>query len=228
MTCHSDVEVAKALLVNLPVDWDGKASVLALKAANYNWRQMEWWGFYFELLCQKSLRSEFQIPGDKITLIGLGGRKTTVKFDAKRSINWDLKSTAIKLENHKAILNDQAAMDESIRKYGDHGLIIALCDVEYDNADRAFQKWHEVLKGGKSKYEIEREQRTSVSRYRKTRATLVEIWFLVVNAQNVGLLEFYHQGRNSDGTARPVKYMLNLKSTDAFLLDRIIFPEVNP
>jgi hypothetical protein len=80
MTYQSDIAVAKTLLANLPADWDGRNSVLALKAANYNWRQMEWWGFYFELLCQKSLSSEFEIPGEKISLIGSGGRKTTVKL----------------------------------------------------------------------------------------------------------------------------------------------------
>lgn len=223
MTYDSDVETAKALLVNLRTDWDGKESVLELKAANYNWRQMEWWGFYFELLCQKSLQGEFEIPGEKITLIRPDGRRTTVKFDAKRSINWDLKSTAIKLENHKAILNDQAAMDASIQKYGNHGLIIALCEVEYDDADRTFQKWHEKLKGGKSKYEREREQRTTVSRHRKTRVTLTEVLFLVINPQNVSLLDIYHQGRNSDGTSRPTKYMLDLKTADKFLADKIVF-----
>ena len=36
-----DVELAKTLLSDLPIFWESKASVLALKAANYNWRQME-------------------------------------------------------------------------------------------------------------------------------------------------------------------------------------------
>jgi hypothetical protein len=223
MTYQSDVEIAKTLLGNLNADWDGKESVLELKAANYNWRQMEWWGFYFELLCQKNLQGEFEIPGEKITLIRRDGRRTIVKFDAKRSINWDLKSTAVTLNNHKAILNDQAAMDVSIQTHGAHGLIIAMCNVEYDDADRAFQKWHENLKGGKSKYELMREQRTNVSRRRKTRATLTEILFLAVNSQNVNLLETYHQGRNSDGTSRPPKYMLDFESSDRFIVDKIAF-----
>ncbi len=61
----SDVGIAKTALSNLPVTWEGKASVLALKAANYNWKQMEWWAFLFEMLCRDCLTEQFEIPGDK-------------------------------------------------------------------------------------------------------------------------------------------------------------------
>src|SRR3972149_905865 len=162
--------------MHLPTQWGGRECVLELKEASYNWKQMEWWAFYFEHLCRINLKSEFNIPGDKFG---------TVRFDAKRTINWDFKAKAIKSDDHRAILNDKAAMDRSIRRYRSHGLIVALCDVEYNDEDRSFQKWHEQLKGGKSKYEIEREQRTSISRYRKTRVVLQEILFLVVTPRNV-------------------------------------------
>ncbi|MBI5650919.1 MAG: hypothetical protein HZC40_10830 [Chloroflexi bacterium] len=148
------------------------------------------------------------------------------KFDAQRSINWDFKSKAIKSDDHRAILNDQAAMDRSIQQYGKHGLIVALCDVEYNDANRTFQKWHTQLNGGKSKYEIAREQRTSVSRYRKRRAVLTEILFLVIHSRNVRHLEIYHQGRNSDGTPRPPKYMLNLEDADRFLVNKLGFEKL--
>lgn len=43
-----DIANAKAALASLPRVWEGKKSVLELKEANYNWKQMEWWAFYFE------------------------------------------------------------------------------------------------------------------------------------------------------------------------------------
>lgn len=43
-----DIEIIKRKLIDLPRNWDGKQCVLELKEANYNWKQMEWWAFYFE------------------------------------------------------------------------------------------------------------------------------------------------------------------------------------
>lgn len=214
MTIVNDTLAAKRALSTLPTEWDGRKCILELKAADYNWRQMEWWAFYFEYCCRRSLAGEFRMPGDKIG---------TVSFDAKRSVNWDFKATAIKTDNHRSILNDVSAMDETLRKYGSHGLIVAMCDVEYNDTSRTFQKWHENLKGGKSRYELEREQRTEMSRYRKTCATLREILFLTINSNNVNLLDLHHQGRNSNGEPRPAKYMLDFETVGRFLTDRLTF-----
>jgi hypothetical protein len=219
MTYQDDVKIAKRLLAKLPTIWDGKMSVLEMKEADFNWRQMEWWGFYFELLCQRRLAGKFSIPGDKY------GSVATSCFDLKRSINWDLKAKAIKSDDHRSILNDTEAMDWSIATYGAHGLIIGLCDVEYNDKDRSFQRWHEELKGGKSKYQTEREKRTSISRYRKTKAELQEILFLAITPENVSLLGIHHQGRNSNGKPRPPKYMLDYdeETLSKFLIDTLTF-----
>ncbi|MBI3158408.1 MAG: hypothetical protein HYZ26_02270 [Chloroflexi bacterium] len=214
---RAEIDLAKRLLANIPSSWDSKASVLQLKEANFNWRQMEWWGFYFEHLCREALKRDFAIPGDQY------GSRRTASFDAKRTINWDFKAKAIKSDDHRAILNDCAGMQASINQYSAHGLVLALCDVEYNDENRSFQKWHEELKGGKSRYTLEREQRTSVSRYRKTRADLQEILFLVVTARNVDRLSVYSQGRNSNGRPRPPKFMLDLESVEGFFADRLIF-----
>jgi hypothetical protein len=217
MTRKKDIRSVKGLLSDLPIIWDGKKSVLELKEANFNWRQMEWWGFYFEHLCYQRLKNSFSIPGDRY------GKARTACFDLKGSINWDLKAKAIKSDDHRSILNDTKAMNWSVQEYGAHGLIIALCDVEYNDANRSFQKWHQKLKGGKSKYEIAREKRTSISRYRKTRAELQEILFLVVTSKNISSLNIHHQGRNSNGKPRPSKYMLDYDTVKKFLVDRIVF-----
>lgn len=218
MAAKQDIQVAKNLLSDFPTTWDGKKSVLILKEANFNWRQMEWWGFYFEFLATQKLKNSFSIPGDKF------GKTRTACFDLKGSINWDLKAKAIKSDDHRSILNDTDAMNWSIEQYGRHGLIIALCDVEYNDTNRTFQQWHRNLKGGKSKYELDREQRTSISRYRKTSAELQEILFLIVNSKNVGFLGIHHQGRNSNGKPRPPKYMLDYDVIGKFMVDKITFP----
>ncbi|MBC8141538.1 MAG: hypothetical protein H7Y38_08870 [Armatimonadetes bacterium] len=212
-----DVAVLKATIATLPVDWDGKASILKLQEASYNWRQMEWWAFYFEYLCREVLADTFTIPGERFGNVG---------FDLKRSVNWDLKSKAIKSDDHQAILNDKTAMQETIAKYGEHGVVIALCDVEYNDVERTFQAWHSELKGGKSKYETERETRTNVSRYRKTRALLTELLILRFTADDLENLGTMKQGRNSNGKPRREKYLLDLEDASGFLVDRIVFRPV--
>jgi transposase-like protein len=209
-----DIAKAKAALATLPQDWDGKKSVIELKEADYNWRQMEWWAFYFEHLCRLRLAQTFQIPGERFG---------TVRFDLKGCVNWDLKSKAIKSDDHKCILNDKQATNASIITHGEHGVIIALCDVEYNDENRTFQKWHTQLKGGLSDYEKERRTRTEVSRYRKTHAILREILFLHLDKSSVIRLGEMRQGRNSNGRPRPVKYMMDLEGIEGFFVDRLTF-----
>lgn len=100
---------------------------------------------------------------------------------------------------------------------------LALCDVEYNDVDRTFQKWHSKLKGGLSDYEKERRTRTSVSRYRKTKAELAELLFLRLDKAAVDRMACMTQGRNSNGKPRPTKYMLDLEDVDGILVDRFKF-----
>jgi len=202
-----DIKLLKANLINLPKFWDGKESILELKEANYQWRQMEWWAFYFEYKVRNLLADKFSFPGDQYE---------NVSFDFKGAINWDLKAHAIKSNEHKVILNDKLAMEKSIEKMGCHGEIIALCDVEYNDNDRTFQKWHTELKGGKSEYELAREERTSISRYRKTKAELTEIILLLITKENIEDLDVHKQGRNSNGSPRNPKYVLDIELIDKF------------
>jgi hypothetical protein len=210
----SDVATLREALAPLKTDWEGKATILEMKDADYNWRQMEWWAFYFEYLCFQALTGKFAVPGDRYGKVG---------FDMKGNVNWDLKSKAIKSDDHDAILNDKQAMEKSLETYGEHGVVIALCDVEYNDVDRSFQQWHSELKGGKSKYEEKRAARTSVSRYRKTRATLSEILLLRFVPESLPLLGTMKQGRNSNGNPRNEKYLLDLEEIGDFLVERIVF-----
>lgn len=214
----NDIEAMKPVLQRLPTDWEGKTSILEMKEGGFQWRQMEWWAFYFELLCNRVLSDAFEIPGERFG---------NVVFDMKRSVNWDLKAKAIRSDSHELIINDQTAIDESIRRYGQHGLVVALCDVEYNDVNRSFQRWHTELKGGLSKYEEDRIKRTSVSRYRKTHAWLQEILFLSLDADNIELLGTMRQGRNSNGNPRATKYRLNLEQIEPFWMGRLQFAEAN-
>jgi len=57
-----DITIAKLLLADLPTEWDGKQSILELKNANFNWRQMEWWGFLLRISVPSKVISTFFIP----------------------------------------------------------------------------------------------------------------------------------------------------------------------
>jgi hypothetical protein len=211
-----DVSVLKRGLRSLKFDWDGKESVLELQKADYNWRQLEWFGWYFELICRNALKGQFKFPGERIG---------STSFDLSNKVNWDMKAKALDKKDHHCILNDCHAMETSIEKFGEHGLVLAICEVEYDNKDREFQKWHTELKGGKSAYEEEREARTDNSRYRKTRAVLTEIRLLRFTKENLAELTKMHQGRNSNGKPRPEKYLLDLREIEKFTIETLKFPK---
>ncbi len=218
MHFSDDIAAAKRAFADISYCWDGKKCIMEMKDANYNqWRQMEWFGFYFEFLCMQRLGGIFSIPGDKY------GTVASACFDAKRAVNWDFKAKAIKSDDHRLILNDVVAMDASVSSFKAHGVIIALCDVDYNDENRSFQKWHDDLKGGKSKYTLAREKRTSISRYRKTSAVLREILFIVLDAKNISFLDIYNQGRNSNGAPRPPKYSMNFETAGDLIVDKIDF-----
>lgn len=203
-----DVEHICTALKSLPASWDGKEAILKLKELDYQWRQMEWIGWYFEVLCLEQLkRHAFEIPGKQYG---------NVAFDCFKTVNWDIKAGAIKSHSHKAILNDIEATEQSIRENGAHGLILALVDVEYNDDNRSFQEWHTALKGGLSNYEKKRIERNAVSRYRKRKADLKQILILAINDANKDGLEIYAQGRNADGSPRNPKYMLDVEKADEF------------
>lgn len=214
MAWKDDAAIIERNLQSIPRQWDGKECVLELKEADYQWRQMEWWAFYFEYKVKRILSPIFSSPG---------AAYGNVSFDLRRTINWDVKASAIKTSNHSIILNDVDAMNRSIHEDGFHGEIIGLCDVEYNDQNRSFQKWHTELKGGPSSYEIERITRTAVSRYRKTRAVLLELVLIVLCPDDLEYLHIMKQGRNSNGSTRRAKYMLDLSQDEHFCFLRHVY-----
>jgi len=96
-------------------------------------------------------------------------------------IPWDFKDHAINTSSHQIIVNDSEATATGIKKFGSVGLILSMGKVEYNDEQRTFQKWHEALKGGKSKYELERIKRGAWSRLRKTEFNLEQISFIKID-----------------------------------------------
>lgn len=192
---------------NIPLVWDGRKSILEMKESGFpHWKQMEWIGWYFQFLCERFLKDIVEIPGPKFG---------NVRFDGFLKIPWDFKDHAINTSSHQIIVNDSEATATGIKKFGSVGLILSMGKVEYNDEQRTFQKWHEALKGGKSKYELERIKRGAWSRLRKTEFNLEQISFIKID-DNVLIKcgSFQRDFRNSNGRPRREKVLLDLEKLD--------------
>jgi len=194
-------------LKEIPIYWDGRKSILEMKEAGFNqWKQMEWIGFYFQFLCEKLLKNIMKIPGPKYG---------NVRFDGFKKIPWDFKAHAINTSSHQIIVNDSEATANAIKDYGSVGLILAMGEVKYNDDKRTFQKWHEALKGGKSKYELERIKRGAWSRLRKVEFNLKQISFIKIDDMVlVKCGSFQRDFRNANGRPRREKVLLDLEKLD--------------
>ena len=103
---------------------------------------MEWPGWYFQYLCNSHFKAILDIPGKTY------GK---AKFDAFSEITWDFKSHASTSKSRNIPCNDTEATLNTIAEYGYYGIILAVGEAEYDE-DGTFKKWHDNLKGKKSKY----------------------------------------------------------------------------
>jgi len=191
----------------IPLFWEGRNSILQMKKANFpHWKQMEWIGWYFQFLCESLLEDIIEIPGPTFG---------NVKFDGFFEIPWDFKTHVINTSSHQIIVNDSIATANGIAKFGAVGLILAMGKAEYNDEKRTFQKWHELLKGGKTKYEWERIKRGAWSRLRKTQFNLEQISFIKIDDK---VLEkcgsFQRDFRNSNGLPRREKVLLDLEKLD--------------
>lgn len=168
------------------------------------WRQMEWMGFYFEFLCQKHFDGIIDIPGKKYG---------NTEFDAFQEISWDFKTHAANTTNHNVITNDAEAVANTIDDYGHYGIILAIGEVEYNDEERTFKRWHDELKEGISQYEVNRINRGAMSRKRKTEFVFSEIHFICLNNETLNQCSgsFQKGFRNADGSPRRTKVMINIR-----------------
>lgn len=206
------IEQLEKLLTRMPSRWDGCKAILEMRDAGYaHWKQMEWIGFYFQFLCDTKLPPLVTIPGPKYG---------NAEFDGFAEIPWDFKAhpnkSAQGQENRYVIVNDRRAIIKAIKQYGSAGLILAIGDADYNDEDRSFQIWHKELKGGLSNYEKQRILRKAPSRLRKTAFTLKEIRLILLDNKIVKGVDSFQKGfRNSDGSPRKEKVLLNLEEIAA-------------
>lgn len=203
--------IFEKLQKGIPPVWDGKASIEYMKENGcHHWKQMEWPGFYFQFMCEKTLSKDnfMECPGKKY------GK---VEFDGFRDINWDFKAHSIdpvKKDGGKIPTNGYNETMRAIDQYGQVCFIIASGVSIYDT-DGSFKKWHDELKGGISKYEKERVERKAPSRRRKTSFSFDELVFVWVNAETIQYCgKFQSAFRNSNGTARNAKVMIDVNNTN--------------
>ncbi|PIY90458.1 MAG: hypothetical protein COY74_01340 [Nitrosopumilales archaeon CG_4_10_14_0_8_um_filter_34_8] len=161
-----------------------------------------WIGWYFEYWCQKNLNKIMEMPFSK--------KYGNVSFDGYLEIPWDFKSHAIESGN-KIIINDSEAISNAIKDFGCMGLILVTGSATYDNESEDFKKWHDMLKGGKSNYEINRIARNAPSRKRKSCLEITKIDFIRIDDKLlIKSGSFQENFRNSNGNPRRKKVLLDL------------------
>ncbi len=215
---HEADQILAILKTSLPKKIDGKDAILELKEADYQWRQMEWIGWYFEYKLHTILTQRLQ--GD----FGPAFGNTT--FDYQKKFVWDFKAHPCKnpkgLLNNSMILNDREAIDHCIQEHNGIGFIVVYGNADFDTTGE-FKAWHDALKGGNSAYERERVRRGAPSRKRKCAFEIDHVEALFFNTTSdlkKGVDEkwitFFQEGmRNSDGSPRRPKYALRVNRAPA-------------
>jgi hypothetical protein len=216
MGLNEDVsEMCKILESELQRRWDGKECILELKDADYQWKQMEWVGWYFEW-------KAFNILSKKLGGT-IGPKYGNMRFDYLRNQRvWDFKAHITNASSHPwAILNDCEGVDNCIDEFKGLGFIIARGEATYDD-DGTLKDWHDRLKGKKSAYERERIRRGAPSRRRKTSLNVekFQIIYMTKSILQDGLernwLKYFQRGmRNADGSSRRAKYRINVDMAPA-------------
>lgn len=209
-------KMGESLTGNIPTIWDGKKSILEMKENGFpHWRQMEWVGFYFQYLCEEAFSGFSEIPGPKYGRTG---------FDGYYVIPWDFKAHAMNTSSHKIIVNDSEAVGRAIGEFGGVGLVLAIGKVTYNDEQKSFKKWHDTVKGGRSKYEKERIERGAWSRLRKVSFELNQITFIHLTDDT--LLKsgsFQSNFRNANGSPRREKILIDLELVDEDIINLIEF-----
>lgn len=196
----------------LPRQWDGREAVTKLQQADYNWRQMEWIGFYFQLLVRDAGKTfGFKMPGRRLV---------SGDFDAfYEGHDWDLKAhslfNASGSPQSMSILNDTATIDLALMEKGVIFIAVAEGTPTYDHAGD-FYRWHESLKGEPSNYVKQGRIEGRSKRVRKSAFTLDQV--NIYKISEVSGLGIMNQGRNSNGRPRPSKYTLDSKKLQPIMV----------
>ena len=193
-----------SIFKKFPKTIDGKDAILEMKNNNgKNWKQMEWAGFYFEYWCNQNLKNILEMPYSK--------KYGNVTFDAFFKRPWDFKCHAI--ESGKwAPINDYEAISKAIDEFGNLGIVLAECSVNYDNESLDFKKWHDREKGKPTPYVKKAIKRNAASRRRKTGISVKRISFIKLDRKLLdnACKSFQQNFRNASGESRRKKVSLDL------------------
>lgn len=197
------LSVLKPLLADR---WDGRECVEQMKdEEDRNWRQMEWPGFYFEMV------------GIAKLVEALGGgpvRHANTTFDYGLDSAWDLKAHSHDRQaipsRDTAILNDVAAFDACFAAGRALGFVVLTGQA---TASESFAAWHRELAGTKQRASGDdrpvRPRKGSFQPYRLETFHLRDADHLRA-ALAGGQVGEYRQGRQADGRPRRMKYQLRL------------------
>lgn len=190
------VEKLRLASHNMPKVWDGRESILEMKDAGFKyWRQMEWMDFYFPFLCQKHFTGIIDIPGKKYGI---------TEFDAFSEISWDFKVDSIDPGAYSVAANDADAIADTLHDYGYYGTILAIGDMEFDDEETSFKKWHDELRGQVSKYDTNKINSGIMSRTRKTAFVLEEIHFISFDNETLHqCCGLFRDGFGATGSSKP-------------------------
>ena len=193
--------------------WHLKKAVAEMKANDWpHWRQSEWPGFYFEYREAALGKKEFI----------RGPRYGNVTFDLKSALVWDLKVHVG--DSGMVPLNDQEAVQDCINEHGFLGWMILTGSATY--ASDADREWHTKFKGGLSAYSISNRAAGRPKRRIKgsfAPSGIIGFGIAGIGALNKALAEGWLVGfqegmRNSNGTARRAKYMVDLSAVPDWAL----------
>ena len=191
-------ELADALQIaarQMPKHWDGREAILEMKnSGGKRWRQTEWMEFYFEFLCEKTFGGILDMPGKSYD---------KARFDAFRKISWDFKALAANADTYDIVANDTEAIGQTIDEHGYYGLILAVGEVDYNDKERAFKRWHDELKGGASDYGRNLIERGAMSMKRVTKFVLSEIHFVCLNDETMNQCCGLHRKGFRNSAGRP-------------------------
>lgn len=202
------IKFIKTLANEMPSTIDGKNCINFLKENDFNWKQMEWSGWWFDFIAKKCL--------EKMTGNTIEPRYGNSSFDGiLNGADIDFKTHAIR--NAKGIINryvqcnDWNATIESIDKNGEIYFIVLDVDYEYDR-DGSFKRWHDYMKGTMSNYCFTTKR---ISRMRKKSGTIDSIKVYKIDKEtfnNNKICKKLSQGRNSNGAPRDYKMGINTKN----------------
>ena len=196
------------IAATLPAHMDGRACVLEmLGAESRHWAQDEWRGWYFEHVALPALVNAF--GGGPIAI-------ANTTFDYSLDQIWDLKCHGD--DSQTAILNSTTAVDECLSERG-VGVLVLSGTTLFDRGE--FREWHRRLRVANGK--IPRPRTRPATSTRRSKPAFIpkrlDTYFIAdlesrdrLLAANV--LKVMKQGRQTDGSPRGPKYMLDTRRAE--------------